>query len=150
MQLLGFVSLLLYMWVGIFTFGNCSLAYTFYSVIPCYSLINYIRLIKRQVDCSSNSNFKLNPKFYKLWKQIQILAYAYNSIHQNCITIVLSTLTAFVYIASLYTAVRFNETLYSLQVCIFALFVFQTLIWTIELDGSAKAMVCVKSRDCYE
>lgn len=148
MILFRLLSSSLFVWVGTLTLGNCVLAYTFYSVIPCYSIINYICLIERQKYFSSNSNFQFNQKFYKLWNQIQILTSTYNSIHQNCITIVSSMLFAVVFIISLYTAVGFHETLHTLQVWIFALCVFQAVTLTIDLDGNVNGMVYGKSRQC--
>ncbi len=65
-------------WIILHTFAYCTIYYTIFSSIHCYSLINYIEMFRQFFSSNCKDNYF---RCVHMFKRIQVLTHWYNSIH---------------------------------------------------------------------
>ncbi len=148
--ILRYVSPCLLAWVIEHTYSHRTLECCLFTSVHCYSLINYINLFFKLHLSNCRNNF---DKSVKMFKEIQLLTFRYNRIHQGPLTLAVITLTAFVFIISFYSVIDMSKDLsYPILFLYSGLLglVFNTVVIIIVNDGSFKTGVFMASKQVLD
>lgn len=131
-------------WVIIHTYAHWTLECCIFTSIHCYSLINYVNLFFKLHLKNCKDNF---DKSVKMFKEIQLLTFRYNRIHQGPLTLAVITLTAFVFIISFYAVIEMNKDLVLPMLFLYSGLAFNTVVIIIVNDGTFKTGVLMASKE---
>lgn len=130
-------------WVLLHTFGYCALEYTMFTMLYCYSLINYFGLYFKLYLSNDTDQYS---KCINMFKEIQMLTHRYNSIHRGPLTISCITLCSYVFIISFYAVCAMSQQLIFPQLFLFSSLAFDTILIVLMIDGAFKGGVIIASK----
>ncbi|CAL8132155.1 unnamed protein product [Orchesella dallaii] len=133
------MSLILFTCTGIF------LEYTIYSYIHCYCLLDYLRKLKSHL--ALGCRFLSAPKIGKLYRQVQLLTFSYNNIHQKILTTFSSALMQSVCTLALFAIIKFGDELILPVILMFWVLVGDLVLYTFDSEGAVKSNLFKTSKD---
>ncbi|CAL8132157.1 unnamed protein product [Orchesella dallaii] len=140
-----FILLVFTNWLFLFTCTGVFLEYGFYSYIHCYCLLHYLKILKKRLEL--NSSVLSTQDVYKIYRQVQLLAFCYNDIHKRILTMVTTALLQFVCIIGLFALIKFGGELIQPQFLMFAGLVVESVLYIFDSEGGVKASVFSASKD---